>query len=136
MSIDTPSPPDWARPLIGQQLPSTEAATTQCDGFVDKIATVYKGARPGVGLVGWGWDVQAHKPLQRFLVVDPSDTVIGAGHASGQLRPDVETARAGVVTTPQVGWQATAQITSGQVKVYGLTDSGAPCLVGTLAVRT
>ncbi len=135
LSADLPAPPDWAKPMIGQPLSAVAPAKGQCEGYADRVATVYKGAHGGVSAIGWGWDPDSHKPLQRILVVDPTGTVVGAGQPGGEPRPDVVAARPGVITTPDVGWVASTQVMSGQVKVYGLTESGAACQIGVLSVQ-
>jgi hypothetical protein len=135
LAADLPSAPDWAKPMIGQPLSTVAPAKAECQGYADRVATVYKGAHGGVSAIGWSWDPDSHKPLQRILMVDPTGAVVGAGQPGGEPRPDVVAARPGVVTTPNVGWVASTQVTSGQVKVYGLTNSGAACQIGVLSVR-
>ncbi len=135
LAADLPAAPDWARPMIGQPLSAVAAAKAQCEGYADRVVTVYKGVHGGVRAIGWSWDPDSHKPLQHILVVDPTGTVVGAGQPGGEPRPDVVAARPGVVTTPDVGWVASTQVTSGQVRIYGLTGSGAACQIGVLSVR-
>jgi hypothetical protein len=135
LSADLPAAPDWAKPIIGQPLATVASAKADCQGYADRVVTVYKGTHGGVSAIGWSWDPDSHKPVQRILMVDPTGTVVGAGQPGGEPRPDVVAARPGVVTTPNVGWVASTQVTSGQVKVYGLNDSGAACQIGVLSVR-
>lgn len=137
LSTDVPAAPDWAKAMIGRPLSAIApaSATAQCDGYADKVVAVYKGAHAGVGVMGWGWDILDHRPLEHVLVVDPSGVVVGAGELGGPERPDVVAARPAVVTTPDVGWIATAQVASGRVKIYGLTEAGGSCQIGVLGVK-
>jgi len=135
LSTDLPPAPTWATALLGKPAPAA-APNAQCLGYADRVVANYKGARSGVTLAGWSWDVDAHKPFSRIIIVEPSGTVIGAGSAGGDPRPDVMAAKAGVVTTPQSGWIATAAVTSGAIKAFGLTDAGETCAIGGLKVTS
>jgi hypothetical protein len=135
LAADLPAAPDWARLMIGRPLSVVASAKAQCRGYADRVATVYKGVHGGASVIGWSWDPDSHKPLQRILMVDPTGTVVGAGQPGGEPRPDVVAALPGIVTTADVGWVASTQVTSGQVRIYGLTEGGAACQIGVLSVQ-
>ncbi|ACT60885.1 hypothetical protein [Hirschia baltica] len=101
-----------------------------CIGYLDLVESRFKGEPSGVTIRGWAWDSVAAKPYDKFLVVDESDQIVGAGFSEGN-REDVLSAIA-QVTQPDVGFLAIAKRETGKLKVFGVyLDTKSACQLGT-----
>ena len=132
--VKTPAPPypAWAGPMIGKGLGQVSQGAATCKGQVDLVSAKHTGRRPGTEIEGWGWDAQGAKPLAKVLFTDQNDRVVGAATV-GNPRSDVVT-NLPEVKTPKVGWKGVAGVTSGPVTAIGLTDTGASCVLSSVAL--
>lgn len=135
LAIPTPAPPAWAVGVVGKPPPEVKAGAVACLGAIDREINRFGAERPGTQIEGWAWNRTAKAPLAHVLVVGSNGLVLGVGEPGGSLRPDVPAANPGVVTTPAVGWLASAPVTSGMVRVLGLTAEGDACDLGTFALK-
>jgi hypothetical protein len=128
-----PAPPAWAAGYVGKPLSAAFAdAPATCAGSADQVVKRYRGAAPGVQIVGWAWDTKAKAPIDHILIVDAGGVVVGAGQG-GLARPDVNAAKP-EITSRTVGWAADTRSIGGPVDAYGIVGRGeAVCRLGRLA---
>ena len=124
----TPAPPlpAWAGGLIGQPLSSLAKGSVKCRGYVD-VAIRHIGAKPGIVIEGWAWDINDGKPLSRVLFIDSASRVIGAADV-GKARQDVMRAMP-MVKSPAVGWSGVTHANAGMISAVGLTAASQTCVI-------
>ena len=127
-----PEPPAWAAAHMGKNLRAAFPKTGICKGNTDIVDVKFTGEPAGVQVLGWGWDIPKKKRIERFVLVDKSFTIVGAGQG-GVPRPDVSRALPGEVTDDNTGWTAVTKLTAGPVDGYGIVGDGdAVCMLGHL----
>ncbi len=126
-TVATPLPPypAWSVGMIGKPLASVIKGKADCFGVFDAISANHTGASPGVEVDGWAWDKAAKQPVQRILIVDLTDRVVGAA-MSGRPRDDVVAAYP-YMTSKFVGWHGEAGVTAGTLLAVGLGATGGQC---------
>ena len=124
----TPAPPlpAWAAGVMGQPLSSLAKGSVTCRGYID-VAVRHVGAKPGIAIEGWAWDIKDAKPLSRVLFIDSTSRVIGAAEV-GRSRPDVMRAMP-MVKSPAVGWSGVTYATSGMISAVGVTAASQTCVL-------
>lgn len=126
-----PPAPAWAVALLGRPLRSVFRKDTTCTGATDMVEVVYRGARPGVLITGWGWDPAGGQPVPRVVLVDDAYRIVAAGEARIR-RPDVPNAHP-EITSDLTGWGADVPLAEGIVTTYGvLPDGQTVCKLGGL----
>jgi hypothetical protein len=127
-----PPYPGWAGAFLGKPVHEFFPKLGNCVGNTDLVIQKFAGNPPGSQIIGWGWDSASARPLQRVVLVDASQRIVGAGEG-GSERPDVP-ARRPEITTSKVGWQALVGLSSGTVEVYGVTSEPQTlCRLGSIA---
>jgi hypothetical protein len=127
-----PPAPPWADAVIGKPLRALYTKDGQCIGNTDVVEMRYVGAKPGVKIIGWGWDPVAKQPVQRVVLMDRDFMIVGAGETGGE-RLDVPAARPNV-TSKTTGWSAVTALTNGAIDTYGvLADGKTVCKLGHLS---
>ena len=120
----TPDPmppyPAWAAEVMGKPVRELFPKTSECVGNTDLVTMKFEGNPPGVQLIGWGWDAEAARPVQRVVLADAGQRIVGVGEVTSD-RPDV-TERRPEVTSQRTGWQALVGLRSGKVDAYGVTS--------------
>jgi hypothetical protein len=125
-----PALPAWAGPYMYKPLGAAFTAQNgNCIGNAERVVRRYAGPPAGAMVAGWGWDLAAKQRIQRVILVDPTQRIVGAGEG-GLMRADVPRARPDV-TDPQTGWRGLTSQLWGGVMAYGLVDEGrAVCPLG------
>ncbi len=123
-----PPYPAWSSGMVGKNLARVLTGHGQCKGVWDVVTDRYVGARPGVQVGGWGWDIVAKTPVQHVLFVNSDDFIVGAG-TGGLPRKDVSDALP-EVKSPNTGWKGVIGVSRGKVLAVGVTAQNTPCNVG------
>jgi hypothetical protein len=114
--------PGWVSAYLGQSV--TEAFPTapgKCGGHFELVSERFVGAKQGIKLLGWGWDVSGSRVFKKVVVTDGAGVIVG-GSESAMQRPDLVGTEADSVKDPSAGFSATATVTSGPARLYGLDE--------------
>jgi hypothetical protein len=125
-----PPLPAWAGPYMYQPLSAAFTAQTgNCVGNAERVVRRYAGPPAGAMVAGWGWDTAGKRRIERVILVDPTQRIVGAGEG-GLVRADVPRGRPDIAD-PQTGWRGVTSQLWGGVEAYGLVDGGrAVCPLG------
>jgi hypothetical protein len=97
-----------------------------CNGDFERL---YTGPGGFLRAVGWSWTPAAQRPLDRLVLIDATDRVVGVG-VGGAARPEVRAKHPGV-TGVDTGWLASVTRGAvGPISAYGLLPGGGSCLIG------
>jgi len=126
-TVKTPLPPypAWSVGMIGKPLASVVHGKADCIGVFDVVTARHANARSGVEVEGWAWDKTAKQGVQRLLIVDLDNRIVGAAEG-GRSRTDVPAANPSI-TSPIVGWHGEAGTMTGTVLAVGLGAKGGQC---------
>ena len=130
--VDAAAPPipEWALPYMGKLIRQQVPTIGRCQGNSEFVTRRFIGVPTGVEMVGWGWDLDGKRRVDRVLVVDTDARIVGAGEG-GRPRPDVPRVNPGF--GPDTGWVVIAHRATGPLDVYGLTAGGREsCSLGRL----
>jgi hypothetical protein len=116
----------WTAGLEGQVVATAFPGAFDCKAYVDG-PTDRTAER--VTIVGWAWIPGKAAGASRIVVADATGKIVGFGEG-GIPRPDVQAAMKDV-TSPDVGFQASAPLTSGSVTLFGVDpEAKAACKLG------
>ena len=92
-----------------------------CFGSFDALATPPESI--GAAAEGWAWDRVRRKPVNRIILIDSKDVVVGFA-SGGWRRADVREA-VSQVRSKDVGWQGFAKLSDGEpLRAYADLDGG------------
>lgn len=99
-----------------------------CLGSFDQIEIPPDGA--GVSASGWAWDLSRRRPVDRIILVNSADMIVGFA-SGGWTRRDVRRALP-QVQSKDVGWKGFAKLSGGgPVRAYAYLDQGrVACALG------
>jgi hypothetical protein len=127
-SSGTPAPPEWVKSLVGRIAQEDFPKTGACKGNTDVVFRTYGGSPPGVQIQGWGWDPNRQARVERVILVDTENRIVGGGQG-GAARPDVPAA-VPEITDGSTGWIADVPVTAGPLGAYGLLSDDTICVLG------
>jgi hypothetical protein len=124
----TPAAPEWVASLVGRGAQEVFPKAGACKGNTDVVFRTYGGSPPGVQIHGWGWDPARKAGIERVILVDAENRIVGGGQG-GAARPDVPAA-VPEITDGNTGWIADGPVKAGPLGAYGVLSDDTTCVLG------